>query len=189
MIEREEFLRWQCRLRQMAMREDGGRPSPGMTASVWLGGGIELIKAMNIVLVPEDPAESTAFFRFQIKKSHDPKQVLEKGLQFLQSTYYHHAPSFRDEMTALFANNSNAAAQLLEAGQCLLQFAQFNQVFKLVCTLRQLDAEEDGWQATYWHNNMFNANLPGNATIIGFTPNWEKSVVEEGELRGVTSSR
>jgi len=180
MIEREEFLRWQCRLRQMAMREDGGRPSRGMQASVWLGGGVERIRAMNVLLVQGEPEESTAFFKFQVKKSHDPKQVLEKGLQFLQSTYYHHAPSFRDEMTALFSPQSTHGGQLLEAGQCLLVFEQFNQTFKLVCTTRLLEADEDGWQATYWHNNMFNAKLPGDATIIGFTPDWEKSVVETG---------
>lgn len=180
MIAREEFLKWQCRIRQIAMREEGGRPTRGMQACVLLGGGIELIEAMNMLLVPGDTAESTAFFKFQVKKSHDPKQVLEKGLQFLQSTYYHHAPSFRDEMTALFSRHSNAADQLIEAGQCLLVFEQFNQTFKLVCTTRKLDADEDSWQATYWHNNMFNASLPGDATIVGFTPDWGKSLAEEG---------
>ena len=180
MIAREEFLRWQCRIRQVAMREEGGRPSRGMQASVWLGGGIKLINAMNMLLIQGEPAESTAFFKFQVKKSHDPKQVLEKGLQYLQSTYYHHAPSFRDEMTALFPERSIAADQLLVAGQCLLQFEQFNQTFKLVCTTRKLDPQDDSWQATFWHNNMFNANLPGDVTIIGFTPNWEKSVSEQG---------
>jgi len=89
-------------------------------------------------------------------------------------------PSFRDEMTALFPHRSSTADQLVEAGQCLLLFEQFNQVFKLVCTTRKLDQQDDSWQATYWHNNMFNANLPGDATILGFTPNWEKSVAEEG---------
>lgn len=180
MIAREEFLRWQCRIRQIAMREDDGRPSRGMQAAVWLGGGIELINAMNILLVQGDISESTAFFKFQVKKSHDPAQVVEKGLQFLQSTYYHHAPSFRDEMTALFPRRTDTTDQLVEAGQCLLQFEQFNQVFKLVCTIRQLETDEDSWQATYWHNHMFNANLPGDATVIGFTPNWEKSVSEQG---------
>jgi len=180
MIAREEFLRWQCRIRQITMREEGGRPSRGMQASVWLEGGVVLLEAMNMLLVQGDPTESTAFFKFQAKKTHDPKQVLEKGLQFLQSTYYHHAPSFRDEMTALFPQNSSTAAELIEASQCLLVFEQFNQVFKLVCTTRQLETDEDSWQATYWHNNMFNANLPGNATIIGFTPNWEKSLSEHG---------
>ena len=83
-------------------------------------------------------------------------------------------------MTALFPPRSDHGDQLLEARQCLLVFEQFNQTFKLVCTTRLLEADEDGWQATYWHNNMFNANLPGDATIIGFTPDWEKSVVETG---------
>lgn len=179
MIAREEFLRWQCRLRQIAMRKDDGKPSPGMQASVWLGGGENLLSAMNMMLVQGDPEESTAFFKFQMKKSHDPKQVLEKGLQFLQSAYYHHAPSFRDEMTALFPKASGVADRLVEEGQCLLQFEQFNQVFKLVCTTRRLEEEEESWQATFWHNAMFNAKLPGDPTIIGFTPHWDKSTAED----------
>jgi len=181
MIAREEFLRWQCRIRQIAMRDDGGRPSRGMQASVWLKGGIELIETMNVLLVPGEPTESTAFFKFQVKKSNDPKQVLEKGLQFLQSTFYHHAPSFRDEMTALFSHHSGVARTLVGTGQCLLVFEQFNQMFKLVCTTRKLGTDEDSWQATYWHNNIFNASLPGDATIVGFTPDWEKSLAEAGE--------
>ncbi len=31
---RDHFLAWQCRIRQMAMREQGGRPSPGMRPRV-----------------------------------------------------------------------------------------------------------------------------------------------------------
>src|SRR5262245_24708716 len=31
---REDFLAWQCRIRQIAMRQDGGRPSPGMRPRV-----------------------------------------------------------------------------------------------------------------------------------------------------------
>jgi hypothetical protein len=174
---RNNFLRWQCRIRQIAMREEDGKPSAGMQPGVWLAGGVELLPAMNLLLVPGEPEESTAFFRFQVQKSHDPKQVLDKGLQYLQSTYYHHAPSFRDEMTASFLPGSKLASNLIEAGQCLLQFEQFSQVFKLVCSIRELAQSEDSWQATFWHNHMFNPDLPGDVTIIGFTPHWEKSEV------------
>ena len=155
------------------MRDDGGQPSKGMQPSVWIVGGNRLIDAMNILLVPGDPMESTAFFKFQTKKSNDPKDVMEKGLQYLQSTFYHDAPTFNDEMTALFTPNSNTAKALIQAEQCLLVFEQFNQIFKLVCTVRELDEEETSWQATYWHNLMFNPTVPGNSKIIGFTPFWE----------------
>ena len=156
------------------MRDDGGQPSKGMQPSVWIAGGNKLIDAMNILLVPGDPMESTAFFKFQTKKSNDPKDVMEKGLQYLQSTFYHDAPSFNDEMTALFSPNSETVATLLETEQCLLVFEQFNQSFKLVCTVRELGVDEINWQATYWHNLMFNPAVPGNSRIIGFTPFWEK---------------
>jgi hypothetical protein len=83
MIAREEFLRWQCRIRQIAMRDDGGRPSRGMQACVWLGGGIELIEAMNMLLVPGEPSESTAFFRFQVKKIERSQTGAGKGSAIL----------------------------------------------------------------------------------------------------------
>ena len=175
MITREEFLGWQCRIRQIAMREEEGRPSSGMQPAIWLAGGVNLMSQINILLVPGDPDESTDFFRFQVKKSADPKQVVEKGLQYLQSTHFHDAASFRDEMTASFAKGSSHVQALLDAEQCLLHFEQFNQVFNLVCTTRELVPAESGWQATFWHNHMFNPDLPGDITIIGFTPHWDNS--------------
>ena len=180
LIRREEFLTWQCRIRQIAMRDDGGQPTKGMQPSVWLAGGNRLIDAMNILLIPGETKESTAFFKFQVKKSNDPKDVMEKGLQFLQSTFYHDAPTFNDEMTALFSPYSDSAVMLLESEQCLLVFEQFNQTFKLVCTVRELSSEEASWQATYWHNLMFNPAVPGDARIVGFTPFWEKSNASVG---------
>jgi len=35
-----------------------------------------------------------------------------------------------------------------------------------------LDEGHPFFQATYWHNRMFNPNLPGGIQILSFTPDW-----------------
>ena len=65
----DQFLGWQCLIRQSAMREDGGRPSPGMRPRVLDTAGRELAPALTVLLIPKEPEESTAFFRFQVMKT------------------------------------------------------------------------------------------------------------------------
>ena len=72
-ILRVHFLGWQCRIRQIAMRKDEGRPSPGMRPRVLAGDGREVSAAMTVLLVPSAPEESPGFFRFQAQKTRDPK--------------------------------------------------------------------------------------------------------------------
>ena len=43
-------------------------------ALAWLdNGGRELASAMTMLLIPKKPEESTAFFRFQVMKTSDPR--------------------------------------------------------------------------------------------------------------------
>ncbi|MCY3596484.1 MAG: hypothetical protein OXG71_03490, partial [Rhodospirillales bacterium] len=69
---RQQFLTWQCRLRQIAMREDGGRPSEGMRPKILSPDARTLSEGVIVLLVRSDPAESTDFFQFQLRKNHDP---------------------------------------------------------------------------------------------------------------------
>ena len=52
---RDSFLDWQCRIRQVAMREEGGRPSPGMRPRV-----LEYPRTRNISCIDSvnDPQEA-----------------------------------------------------------------------------------------------------------------------------------
>lgn len=169
---RDHFLNWQCRIRQIAMRQQGGRPAAGMRPQVLLKGGEVLSNGVTIVLVPQAPEESTDFFRFQCQKTHDPAQIYEKGLQFLQGTHFQQARTFNDEVTALFDNTSETANTLLEAGECLLVFEQFAQSYKMFCAVRKIEPDDAEWQATYWHNRLFNPALATDALVLGFKPDW-----------------
>ncbi|WP_282606375.1 hypothetical protein [Pelagibius sp. Alg239-R121] len=172
---KHHFLGWQCRLRQIAMRKDGGRPSSGMRPRLLSEQGHELVAGLSIVIVPEDSQESTEFFRFQVQKTHDPRQVYEKGLTYLQSTHFQKAKSFSDRMTALFSRGAELPMALLDSGQCILEFAQFSQSYRLVCSVSELSSDHDHAQATIWHNRLFNPNLPADVQVIAFQPDWEAS--------------
>ena len=83
---RDGFLAWQCRIRQIAMRQDGGRPSPGMRPRVRDASGRELSPALTVLILPRDPAESAAFFRFQVTKTADPRDVYQRALTICRPT-------------------------------------------------------------------------------------------------------
>ena len=175
---RDHFLNWQCRIRQIAMRQQGGRPAQGMRPQVLLKGGEVLSAGVIVVLVPRKSEESTDFFRFQCQKTHDPAQVYEKGLQFLQGTHFQKARTFNDEMTALFDSTSQTAKTLLDAGECLLAFEQFSQRYKMFCSVRRFTPDDAEWQATYWHNKIFNPALSSDAVVLGFQPDWTSAQVD-----------
>ena len=169
---RQQFLTWQCRVRQIAMREDDGRPSEGMRPKILAPDGRVLSEGAIMLLVRSDPAESTDFFEFQVKKNHDPNEVYQKGLTFLQSTHYHRANRFSDEMTALFLPESRLAASLVEMEACRLDFRQFSQTYRLPCAVREMAPDEPAYRNTLWHNRLFNTRLSDDVRILGFKPDW-----------------
>ena len=170
-----QFLAWQCRLRQMAARQHGGKPSPGMCPRVLDRSGEVILPAMTILILPADPHESTAYFKFQVQKTLDPRKVYESALNYLQGDYFSVAAEFSDEMTALFQPNSKVAAELVKLGQCLLEFEQHGQVWRMTCMVRRLPARSPAREASLWHNRAFNRNIPGDAPVIGFTPDWRSA--------------
>lgn len=158
------------------MREEGGRPSQGMRPRVLDQKGNELSTGVTVLIIRESPDESTQFLKFQVQKHNDPKDVYNKALTFLQSTHYHRAIEFSDEMTALFMTDSTLVRQLLDEGKCQLAFEQFNQSYIIPCTVRKLGEQEQAYQATIWHNRVFNPNLGVNVDIIGFQPDWDEAI-------------
>jgi hypothetical protein len=169
---RNHFLTWQCRIRQIAMREDEGRPSQGMRPRVLDEDGHELSAGIIVLLVREEPFESTEFLKFQVQKHNDPQDVYKKALIFLQSTHYHRAAEFSDEMTGLFGSDSTLVDHMLGGGKTVLEFTQFSQTYKIPCQTRSLAEDDAAYQATLWHNRVFNPNIGADVQVIGFQPDW-----------------
>jgi len=173
---RDEFVGWQCRIRQLAARQAGGRPSAGMRPRVTSPEGAELAPGIVVLIVEADPTVSTTLFRYQYLKTQDPTERYDKMLEILQASYFQQPARFSDVMTALFGAPSALALRLLAHGRCVLEFEEYAQGYRIPCAIAALGAEHPRYQATYWHNRMFNPNLPGEVSILSFTPDWRHAI-------------
>jgi hypothetical protein len=179
---RDKFLAWQCRIRQIAMRQDGARPSPGMRPRLLDVTGRELAQALTILLLPRDPAESTAFFRFQVLRSPDPRDVYERALSYLQADYFQRPESFSDRLIAVLPEHSPIAAALTAQERCMLAFDQFSQAYRLPCAVAALKPGDPAREAAIWHNRLFNPALPETVHVVAFQPDWASAEAETASL-------
>ena len=174
------FLGWQCRLRQLAVREGEARPTPGMRPSLSVAG--QDAGAITVVLVPAAPETSTREFRHIVRRTHDPRERYQAALRYLQSSHFQDPSAFDDRLTALFAVDAELPGLLAGRSDCVLAFEQFNQRFRLSCSAERLDAEDQAFQATYWHNALFNPGLPAAVAVLAFTPDWNRAEAEPSPL-------
>ena len=75
------FLGWQCRLRQLSVREQDGRPSAGMHPDLVFAG--QHAGKITVVITPNLPEASTDEFRHIVKCTHDPRERYEAALRLL----------------------------------------------------------------------------------------------------------
>jgi hypothetical protein len=175
---RDHFLGWQCRLRQLAVREAGGRPSSGMRPELRLTAAGPPLGTITTLILRREPGQATAQFRHMARKTQDPAERYDAALKMLAATYYQRSREFSDQLTALFGPSSEIAERSLSAGRCLLAFEQYSQRYTLPCAVRALAEDEPAYQATYWHNALFNPALPGDVQVLGFQPDWALAEAE-----------
>lgn len=171
---RDYFLGWQCRLRQHAVRNDGGKPSAGMQATLVLDN--KAYGPVNTGLVKKNAKEVTSEFMHIVKKTHDPNQRQQSAIKLLSSVYYQHPKEFKSFVTATFSMDSELALSLASAGNCQLQFEQYNQRFQFDCEVVDLAENNIAYQSTYWHNKMFNPVLPARVKVLKLKPDWATGV-------------
>lgn len=169
---RDHFLGWQCRIRQLAVREQDGRPSEGMRPLVTPAGHEEPVGPVTVLLNRQEPHETIIQLKHIVRRTADPLVRLEDGMKVLQGTYYQKARAFTDVLTALFAPDSRLAPLLVHLGKARLDFRQFRQGYRIPCAVRLLSEKDEEWQSTYWHNSLFNPNLPADVKILAFLPDW-----------------
>ena len=169
---RRSFFGWQCRIRQLAVRRDGGRPSSGMRPYLTYGSEGETRSRVTVLIVKAEPHETTAQFRHLVQKTNDPAERYDGGVRMLAAAYYQKPEEFSDEITALFGPRSSLVARILQRGHCELDFEQYNQRYRFPCAVRRLMQSDPAFQATYWHNSLFNPAIPGDICVVGFRPDW-----------------
>jgi len=172
---RDFFFRWQCRVRQIAMRENEGKPTDGMMPAVTLANSVEPLGHIITIITKTSAYSKTPEMQHLARQTKDPAQRREKALQLLSETYYQKAAEFSDVLTASFPPGSPGAKNIIEAEVCGLVFEAFGQRYDLHCRVGELDRTSELFQATWWHNNLFNPHLPAETMILGFRPDWTKS--------------
>ncbi|MBC8269347.1 MAG: hypothetical protein H8E36_11400 [Rhodospirillaceae bacterium] len=169
---RHNFISWQCRIRQMSVRKHNGMPLSGMMPRVDKMDGVLLTDAITVMITHQDCEESTDSFRHIVKRTHDPQKRREDAVKILSNVHYQYPDDFSEQLTALFGEESGIAAALLSLGECRLEFNQFSQSYTLPCTVSELANDDPAWQATFWHNHMFNPLLSEKSRILGFQADW-----------------
>jgi hypothetical protein len=186
---RDGFIAWQCRIRQVAMREQGGRPSPGMRPRVVDPEGRELAPALTVLLIPKEPEESTAFFRFQVMKTPDPRDVYERALAFLQADFFQNPETFSDRLVTVLPRDATLAAALIEQGACTLEFVQSRQSYRVAAEVRALKSGHAAREAAIWHNRLFNPALPDTVHVLGLQPDWDSARADPEPVGRTSRSR
>ncbi len=154
------------------MRQDGGRPSAGMRPRVTREDGRQIAPAVTVLLVETEPEAMTDMFRHVVRKSQDPRQRYEEGLRVLASTFYQFPENFSDLIASLFSVESEVAALLVRESHCVLHFEQSRQSYHIPCLVEELGEDAAAYQATYWHNRLFNPTLPSQVRLLAFYPDW-----------------
>lgn len=172
------FLRWQSRVRQIAMRQHGGRPGPGATPDLFLPGEDEPLGAVVTVLNKRPEHSRTPELRHLARRTQDPAERRAKALELFSETYFQKAETFSDTLTASFAPGSAGAARIAEAGACRLRFEAYAQAWDLACAAEALAEGDPLREATLAHNALFNPGRPAGAVVLGFRPDWEASRAE-----------
>ncbi len=181
---RDAFLKWQCRVRQMAMRDNEGRPDDAIMPDVILAGAAESIGAIITVLNKSPGYSLTAEMQHMAAKTNDPAQRRDQAIRFLSATYYQKHREFSDILTATFPAGSPGAQQIRGSDTCRLIFSAYNQTFDLECKVWRLADHNPLWQSTIAHNKLFNPTLLPDTEVLGFEPNWEASTSDPNLTKG-----
>jgi len=169
------FLRWQCRVRQIAMRESQGRPTDAIMPALTLEGAEAPMGHIITVLSKTERFSKTPEMRHMVKKTIDPAQRRNSALKLLSEFYFQKPEEFSDMLTASFPPGSPGAGEIRAAERCTLTFEAYGQRFDIACRVWRLAEHHPLWQATYWHNMLFNPAMPADPVILGFEPDWTAS--------------
>lgn len=177
---RKAFLRWQCRTRQMAMRDLAGRPDGSMVPELWVPGDDDSLGHIITILNKSSGYSVVAELEHLARKTHDPAQRRNQALQFLSATYYQKANEFSDILTATFPPQSPGAATIRNAETVRLVFDAYAQNFDLKCRVWRLTENNPLYRATIAHNALFNPALSPGTEVLGFEPDWDQSFADPG---------
>ena len=172
---RTSFLKWQCRVRQSAMRENAGQPDDGIMPMLKLEDSEATLGSIITLINKRTQFSVTSELTHMLKKTMDLAQRREQAVRYLSSIYYQKYVEFSDIITATFEPDSVGAKNILQSGACLLIFDAFNQRYDIKCGVRRLNEDDPFYKSTIAHNSLFNSHLHPETVVLGFEPIWNES--------------
>ena len=164
-----DFVIWQCSLRQRNFREFSGKPSEGTIAKILNTKSNTEICNIRSVLIEKNCLNTAKMFEFMIKQTHEPEIRFDKAVKFLSSEYYNNSENFEGSFTATFDKHSDIYKKLIKIKKSNVQFFEKETGFRFPVTIRKLKKNDPKWQYTFWHNFIFNPSLNENIEILYFS--------------------
>ena len=164
------FVIWQCSIRQRNFRMFSGKPSEGTSANLSDIGSNKELSNIRSVLIEKNCLNTAKMFEFMIKQTNEPELRLDKIVKFLSSEYYNTPTNFDGSFTATFDKNSENYKKILKKKKLIAQFFERGTGFYFPVKISKLKKNDAKWKYTFWHNFFFNPNLNENIEIIHFAP-------------------
>ena len=98
----DNFITWQCFLRQRNFRKFSGKPSEGTIASIYDENSNDEITNLRSVLVEKNLLNSAKMFEFMFKKTHDPEERFLKAVKYFASEYFENSKIFDGSFQLLY---------------------------------------------------------------------------------------
>ena len=166
-----DFVNWQCLLRQRNFRKFSGKPSEGTIATIYDKNSNDEIINLRSVLIEKDTANSAKMFEFMVKKTHDPEERFLKAVKYFSSEYFENSKIFDGSFSATFPNNSKLVKSLLKKRKLNVNFFESTNGFNFTVNVKKLKKNNPIWKFTFYHNCFFNTSLDENIEILFFKPN------------------
>ena len=99
------FVIWQCSLRQKNFRLFGGKPSEGTIAQILDNKSNKEIVSFRSVLIEKKCLNTAKMFEYMFKKTYDPEERFFKAINFFSSEYYNIPKNLMDLSQQLFLIN------------------------------------------------------------------------------------
>ena len=164
------FVIWQCSLRQRNFRMFGGKPSEGTIAIAIDKKNDCEITFFRSILMEIECLNTAKMFEFIHKQTHDPETRFDKAIKFFSSEYYNTPKNFDGSFTATFKNKSKIVKNLLKLKKINVQFFERETGFSFPVIITKLKKTNDKWRYTFYHNAFFNISLTEDIEILNFSP-------------------
>ena len=165
-----DFVNWQCLIRQRNFRKFSGKPSEGTIAVIYDQNSNDEIVNLRSILIEKKPINSSKMFEFMVKKTHDPEERFLKAVKYFSSEYFENSKIFDGSFSATFQNNSKIVKYLLKKRKLSVQFFESHTGFNFNVNVKKLKKSDPLWKFTFYHNSFFNSSLNENIEILFFEP-------------------